>query len=379
MERLCDELERRGHACWMAPRDISPGSDWTEAILGAVERCALLILLDSEASRLSRHVRRELEHARRKGRRTLLVPSVDSSEPEDWLVLAVERAEAELSKRSRRRRALRLAAVAAAIPVALLLLLGTVEGTSPKVPGEMTFVSVPGGSFVMGLEPEDTVGTRTGYDSFSGQLPSVSVSVGSFEMLQTEVTQGMWADMTGDGELGPIVEWERRSGLSVPRGDSMPMLCVSWREAVEAARTLSRVDPEHDYRLPSEAEWEYACRAGADGWRPDGLDSLSWHNVTCDRPMRVAMLEPNPLGLYDMLGNAGEWCADVWSGSHAGASPDGTPRTSGRAGYRVVRGACWASAPLLHTYTFRVGEPEDNGRPEYGFRLVRVPEEGEDG
>lgn len=145
----------------------------------------------------------------------------------------------------------------------------------------------------------------------------------------------------------------RPSDMEWGRGDR-PVINVSWHDARRYLAWLSRLTG-HTYRLPSEAEWEYAARAGGDAayWWGEAADpDRANFNLktrpdlkTADRAMRrttpVGAYPPNPWGLSDMLGNVGEWCADAWIGDYRNGPDDGRPRLDGCIDRRVVRGGGW--------------------------------------
>lgn len=162
-----------------------------------------------------------------------------------------------------------------------------------------------------------------------------SVDVSAFLLAATPVTQAMYETVTGHRP-------------SSDRDHHRPMECVSWWDAVQFCNELSdrdglsrayEIDPraEHalwlantdGWRLPSEAEWEHACRAGSTAPRYGELDEIAWHrNNSGNRSHSVAGKRPNPWGLYDMLGNVWEWCWDLYDAEVYGT-------------YRVLRGGGW--------------------------------------
>jgi formylglycine-generating enzyme required for sulfatase activity len=127
-----------------------------------------------------------------------------------------------------------------------------------------------------------------------------------------------------------------------------PVTYVSWDDAVAYCQWLNRKTGQ-TYRLPSEAEWEYACRAGTTTDYSWG-DEIGHNNANCNgcgsqwdkqQTAPVGSFAPNPWGLYDMHGNVFEWCADCWNGSYDGAPSDGSAWTTGKCKGRVLRGGSW--------------------------------------
>jgi formylglycine-generating enzyme required for sulfatase activity len=159
------------------------------------------------------------------------------------------------------------------------------------------------------------------------------------------------------------------------RGD-FPVVNVSWQDAQDYARWLSQATHQQ-YRLPTEAEWEYAARAGVEGLYPSG-DSLSPTDayfsvgaaLTAPAP-RSMRFNANGWHLLDMVGNAREWVADAWSPSFSGAPADGSARVEGEPGIKVVRGGCYVDPAIKLRLTTREPLPADTRDRCTGFRLVR--------
>lgn len=193
-----------------------------------------------------------------------------------------------------------------------------------------TLVAVEGGTFMMGTDPK----YRTDYDDEEQHR----VTVGSFYIGQTEVTQALWRAVMGsepDYEGG----WLKVYG----RGDTYPAYRVGYDEVQEFLRRLNAVTGQQ-FRLPTEAEWEYAARGGAKshGYRYSGsnrLADVAWCSVKPHRQTHpVAQRKPNELGLYDMSGNVFEWCSD-WESPYEGDEVCPLGADTGRS--RVMRGGCW--------------------------------------
>lgn len=236
------------------------------------------------------------------------------------------------------------------------------------LPPGIEFVSIPGGTFVMG-SPENEPG-RAGNEG-----PLTEVSVAPFEMMTTPVTWDMWTSvMEDDPEVQPP-EWAT--------GDH-PVTGVSWLDAWMFLERLHELDPEHIYRLPGEVEWEYACRAGTatrffwgDRDDPEVMDRycVYWGN-SGNRPGPVGAREPNPWGLYDMAGNVFEWCHDTWADSIGGFSGAWNIRETPDIPYRVVRGGNYRSDSRGCRSAYRYSYQEKLSGLGIGFRAVRVFAEG---
>jgi formylglycine-generating enzyme required for sulfatase activity len=161
-------------------------------------------------------------------------------------------------------------------------------------------------------------------------------------------------------------------------GDDCPVGQVSWEDAQRFIEKLNQLEKTKGYRLPSEAEWEYACRAGTTtdysfGDDAGRLGDYAWFSGNSNNStQRVAGKKPNNWGLYDMHGNVGEWVEDDYHGSYEGASNDGsswidTPRGS----YRVVRGGGWSGGARYCRSAMRDDLMPDDRNGDVGFRLSR--------
>ncbi len=238
---------------------------------------------------------------------------------------------------------------------------------APGLPPGIEFVSIPGGTFVMG-SPEDEPG-RAGNEG-----PLTEVSVAPFEMMTTPVTWDMWIGVMGeDPEVSPP------AGVT----GEHPVTGVTWSDTWRFLERLHRLDPGHIYRLPGEAEWEYACRAGTDTrffWGdsddPEVMDRycVYWGN-SGNSPGPVGGREPNPWGLYDMAGNVFEWCLDTWTDSIGGFTGEWNIRENPNVPYRVVRGGNHRSDPWGCRSAYRYSYREILSGLGIGFRAVRVPAE----
>ncbi|NVK39826.1 MAG: SUMF1/EgtB/PvdO family nonheme iron enzyme [Oceanospirillaceae bacterium] len=160
------------------------------------------------------------------------------------------------------------------------------------------------------------------------------------------------------------------------RGDQ-PVINVSWRDAQAYARWLSEQTGQ-PYRLPSEAEWEYAARAGTEGPYWWG-DSLGQGHAVCDecgsdwdgrQPAPIGSFPANPWGLYDLNGNVDEWVQDCYSDSHSGIPLDGRARNAGNCELRVMRGGSWFDIGRLIRASSRYRHPPDSSRSSWGFRVA---------
>lgn len=150
------------------------------------------------------------------------------------------------------------------------------------------------------------------------------------------------------------------------------MVCAGWDDVQEYLRRLNAVKDGYQYRLPTEAEWEYAARAGAAGEFIEDLEAVAWHGGNAkDTPHVVASKKPNAVGLYDMLGNVAEWVNDWFDEKYYEQSPKSNPAGPKTRTEKTLRGGSWNQGKTASRYAFRFGEPANARIGYYGFRLVR--------
>ena len=226
------------------------------------------------------------------------------------------------------------------------------------VPVAMEFVRIPAGSFLMG-SPED----EQGRDSDETQH-EVTISQG-FWMGKYEVTQGQWEAVMG----------ENPSHFD-ECGSRCPVERVSWSDTQRFIQRLNERESGsgHRYRLPTEAEWEYAARAGTTGARYGELGEVAWYDGNSGRWVHpVGQKRANAWGLHDMLGNVYEWTADWYGAYPSSAVTD--PTGSGAGSRRVLRGGSWISdAGYVRSASRASNSPGFRRGTFNGFRLVRTEE-----
>jgi formylglycine-generating enzyme required for sulfatase activity len=235
----------------------------------------------------------------------------------------------------------------------------------PLTPGQGKFPA----SFVMGSDATT---------SPASEQPAVKVTLSApFAMARYEVTQELYLAVMGKNPA----RWPG------PR-NSVEM--VSWEEAntfctraTQELRKRELIGKDEEIRLPSEAEWEYACRAGTTtnysfGNGAGSLKDHAWYrdNSRGEDPP-VGKKKPNPWGLYDVHGYIWEWCADSWHPSHAGASPHGKARVKEGEKGKVLRGGSWADPADSCRSAYRTHQPLDYRSDKVGFRCVRAHTEGQ--
>jgi formylglycine-generating enzyme required for sulfatase activity len=190
-------------------------------------------------------------------------------------------------------------------------------------------VFVEGGTFTMGCTPEQK-------DCTDMSKPTHQVTLNDFYIGKYEVTQAQWEAVMES----PI--------HSKYKGANRPADRINWQDAQKFIRTLNR-KTGLKYRLPTDAEWEYAARGGnkSKGYRysgSDNLDEVAWHgNNSKDETHDVGTKKPNELGIYDMTGNVGEWTSD-WYGTYS-AEPQNNPKGPETGEFHTIRGGDWVSNP----------------------------------
>lgn len=221
----------------------------------------------------------------------------------------------------------------------------------------MEFILVPAGSFMMGCD-------ETNERCDSDEIPQHKVTLTrSFYLGKYEVTQAQWAAVMG-------------SNPSKFKGDANPVEMVSWNDVQTFIHKLNQMEGTNGYRLPTEAEWEYAARAGSTTAYSFGDDThflqLENYGGPCWHTNPVGQKQPNPWGFYDIHGNVWEWVAD-WRGDYTD-SPKIDPKGPDSGEARVLRGGGWfARSRSCRSVTRNAGMPDGRGESG-GFRLVFTPD-----
>jgi len=222
-------------------------------------------------------------------------------------------------------------------------------------------VPVIGGAFAMGCDE------RYRGDCYSNESPAFGATVGDFYIGRFPVTQGLWKRVTGGAP---------NANPSKFKGDDLPVENVSWDDVQRFIAKLNAATG-HNYRLPTEAEWEYAARGGAyaGGFVYSGsnnVDNTAWYYTNGeDRTHRVGNKQPNELGIYDMSGNVWEWVND-WYGPYSG-TPKNNPHGIPSGSTRVNRGGSWRDDERRCRVSCRSNNSPDARYGNLGFRLARTP------
>jgi formylglycine-generating enzyme required for sulfatase activity len=218
-------------------------------------------------------------------------------------------------------------------------------------------VFVQGGTFTMGCTSEQ------GSDCQGDESPAHQVTVSSFRMGKYEVTQAEWEAVMGSNPS------------NFQNCPDCPVEYVNWNDVQDFIRKLNNASGGN-YRLPTEAEWEFAARGGnrSSGTKYSGSYNISgagwYYDNSGSRTHRVGQKQANELGLYDMSGNVWEWCSDWYSSDYYSNSPGNNPRGPSSGADRVLRGGSWLHYAQYCRVSFRFGFRPGGGYDFFGFRLV---------
>lgn len=218
---------------------------------------------------------------------------------------------------------------------------------------QFTMVEVGGGTFTMGATSEQ------GSDAWDEETPAHQVTLSDYYIGQTEVTQALWEAVMG-------------SNPSDHRGDNLPVEQVSWDDCQVFIQELNQLTGKQ-FRLPTEAEWEYAARGGrkSRGYKYAGgnnIDSVAWCDGNSGNETHpVATKQANELGIYDMSGNVLEWCSD-WCGDYTSSSQS-DPQGPSSGLYRVIRGGCYYNFARNCRVSYRISNTLDYRSGYLGLRL----------
>ena len=207
----------------------------------------------------------------------------------------------------------------------------TVNGVS------FNMVKVAGGTFTMGATEEQ------GNDALNDEKPAHEVTLSSYMIGETEVTQELWEAVMGKS-LSQIASENGKETYGV--GANYPMYYISWNDCQAFITKLNNLTGKN-FRLPTEAEWEYAARGGnkSQGYKYSGsntIDDVAWYDTnSAGTTHPVASKAPNELGLYDMSGSVWEWCSDWYSSTYYSSSSQNNPTGPASGSYRVFRGGDW--------------------------------------
>jgi formylglycine-generating enzyme required for sulfatase activity len=225
--------------------------------------------------------------------------------------------------------------------------------TAPNI--EM--VRVEGGTFQMGSDDKE---------AYSNEKPVHTVTVGSFSIGKYEITQAQWRSVMGT------------SPSYFKNCDNCPVENVSWDDIQQFLSKLNNLSSKR-YRLPTEAEWEFAARGGnsSNGFKYSGsndLNAVAWYDYNSgSKTHSVGGKSANELGIYDMSGNVWEWCSDWYDSEYYSSSPSSNPTGAVTGAFRVLRGGSWNSRAVFCRVANRAESAPSHRDSGCGFRLVSFP------
>ena len=431
--RVVASLEASGLRCWLAERDIAPASSYPVAITEAVKNSGAVLLVLTEAANQSPHVTREVEMAFN-ARRPILPLRIGSTLPSSdlqyflsrsqWLDAGAELDDEELARvearirellerrpltgggtaGSWRRPALIGAAVLAAGIIVLVVWNGRQTQEQPVTPAAAKPVrdaapprrgpAAPARETVTPVEPPverqprpsdqpATPAVRTAVNPRDAQsyvwiragrfMMGCSAGDGACEKDEepshlVEIRRGFWLART---EVSQRQFRDRAAGRrpTAAAATGLPASGVSWAAAKSYCQAIGG-------RLPTEAEWEYAARAGTSTRYYDSLPAIAWFSGNTDEaPRAVAGKKPNAFGLYDMLGNVSEWVLDRYYNAYdvtrdPASSPDAVEQPLAGNAFGVARGGSWVSDPSGVRVSRRLEMFPDAEEPHIGFRCA---------
>ena len=374
-KEICQVLEAAGITCWIAPRDIPYGNDYDDCIVEAIESCKVMLVLFSSSTLQSKYVYEEVRIAYDCDKDVIRIKLDDTQLRGKWNLRLGSKQWIDANGDYRMRMpelidALQHKLGRTPVPTSSLSTASPLPIDSPVPTAEPThtasesifvmgvtfkMIRVEGGTFNMGAT------TEQGDDAFNDEKPLHKVSLSTYYIGQTSVTQELWQAVMGNNP-------------SCFQNDMLcPVESVSWNYCQEFIARLNQMTGKC-FRLPTEAEWEFAARGGNKSKcykyaGSNNLDEVAWSFENSNlRTHPVATKKPNELGLYDMSGNVWEWCQD-WKGVYNRddqKNPMGASSGSGR----VVRGGGWNRLAKRCRVSCRYFGAPSSTRISIGFRLA---------
>jgi formylglycine-generating enzyme required for sulfatase activity len=343
---LYQRLSSEGFDPWLDEENLLPGQEWKREIPKAVRASHIVIIcLSSNAINKAGYVQKEIKYAL----------DVAEEQPEGTIFLIpLKLEECDVPERLGRWQWVKYYEQNGykQLMSSLRMRAETITSGVTNIEESKTFTNLK--EFVL---------NEVGRYQDEGPIRHVTIPK-SFYMSKYEVTQKQWCEVMG-------------SNPSNFNGDDLPVENVSWDDVQKFIQKINDKEETDKYRLPSEAEWEYAARAGITSRYSFGEDeselaNYAWYAKNSgNRTHPVGQKKPNSWGLYDMHGNVWEWVQDEWHDSYDGAPSDGSAWEDGDGTFRVVRGVSWRFDARYHRSAYRTGFDPDNRINALGFRLLQ--------
>lgn len=407
-ERLCGALESAGISCWIAPRNIEPGTDYPTALVEAINSARALLLVLTEHAVASPHILSEVGHAFNGKKRIIPFRMSQKALPEDleyflsltqWLDAPDGCTDENLKRLIEATRAALAgqhvprpvapskahARLLAGVAVALLAVAGTLVFLKSRKPPAVK-ISSPKTSELTNLPvrtPQTTSGLKLWTNPIDG-LNYVWIPPGTFMMgcseqdseckddekpaHQVTIEKGFWLGQT-EATVAAYRKFAAQAGRHSPAGDgTLPVSGVSWADAKEYCAATGG-------RLPTEAEWEYAARGGNSQPYYGVISEIAWYaGNSGNSPHTVGKKQPNAFGLYDMLGNVSEWVLDRYFDKYSldsVATGSGVEQPLASNALAVARGGFWQSDASALRVSHRLAQETDGADIPIGFRCAR--------
>ncbi len=376
---LKDEIERQtGLSCWIDLDGIECDAQFVNVIMSAINISQVFLFMYSHNhSAIEDYGNdwtvREINFAQKKKKRIVFL-NIDGTPLSDWFEFMfgtkqqVDATSPEMINRLYKDLKIWTGGTQSAKPVLPETVISTQSKSINKVKKQFevkgvafNMIGVEGGSFKMGSEDEE---------ASSDEQPIHEVRVSDFWIGETQVTQGLWKAVLGNNPS------------HFKNGDNYPVENVSWNDCRDFVRKLNELTEGKrpagtKFRLPTEAEWEYAARGGKhkEGYEYSGsdkIDQVAWYGEDWETGSThpVHKKQPNALGIYDMSGNVWEWCEDWYGENYYSNSPTQDPVNTTKASDRVLRGGGWYGGAGYCRVSFRGGSHPDDRYGSGGVRLA---------